>query len=181
MSAPDPRAVVDAPIRRALWRVVAGGVALAGTMGVLAAVPLAWDLDVDTDDAIAKIAPVLLLGYAAVVQLSRRLQGAASESALADAWDRARLVDPDDALLGRIIAAWVPIGLLMALGALIWPHLTDRNPALAAAWSVLGVPPFVVAWLVASSTWLASCREGLARAEGESDALFRTYWANVGH
>lgn len=181
MSAPDPRAVVEAPIRRELWRVVARGVLLMGVMSVLAAVPLAWNLDVNLDDAIAKMAPVVLLGYAAIVQLSRRLHGPASETAVAGAWDRAKTVDPEDALLGRIIAAWVPVGLLLALGALIWPHLTDRNPALAAAWSVLGVPPFVLAWLVASSTWLASCREGLARAEGESDALFRRYWANVGH
>ncbi len=171
---------MEAPVRRELARLVARGLALVAAVGALAVCPLLFELDVRTCDRIAMIAPAILLGYVLLVHVRRQVRGGAPGDAREAAWSRAAEVDHDDAALGRFISGWVPVGLLVALIFLLWPHLTDENPALAAAWSVLGMPPIVFAWLFASSTWLDACRDDLARAEGESDARFRRYWANVG-
>ena len=112
--------------------------------------------------------------------LGRASTGARRRRPASRAWDRAREIDGEDASLGLLVAGWVPAGLILALGLLLWPHLTDPNPALAAAWVVLGLPPFAVAWLFATTTWLDACRDDLARAEHESDTRLRRYWANVG-
>jgi hypothetical protein len=123
---------------------------------------------------------VILFLYVVLAHARRAVHGPVSAEARIEAWDRAKQVEPDDATLALLVTGWVPVGLLVALSVLLWPHLTDPNPALAAAWAVLGVPPVVLAWLLASSTWLDASRDDLARAEGESDAVFRRYWANVG-
>jgi hypothetical protein len=68
----------------------------------------------------------------------------------------------------------VPVGLLLNLGLLLSPHFTDPNLAIAAAWVVLGLPPFVAAWPVVTATWLDACRDDLARAEQESDTRLRS-------
>lgn len=180
MNVPDPRQLVEAPVRRELMWLVARGMALVAVVAAIALLPLAFELDVPTCDRLAMAAPAILIGYALLIQLRRQRHGGAPDDAREAAWTRAAEVDPDDAALGRLVSTWVPIGLLLSLILLLWPHLTDENPALAAAWSVLGVPPVVLAWLLASSTWLDGCRDDLARAEGEADARFRRYWANVG-
>jgi len=180
MNVPDPRLLVEAPVRRALlWLMVRGAVFVA-VIGMLAACPLVMELDVMTCDRLAMAAPVILIGYAVVVHARRFIRGSVGAEARELAWARAREVDADDAWLGLAVTGWVPVALLVALVVLLWPHVTDPNPALAAAWCVLGVPPVVFAWLLASATWLDASREDLARAEGESDAAFRRYWANVG-
>ncbi len=146
----------------------------------LAALPVSRPLDVGSRDALAIAAPLILLGYVLVVNGARLLRGRVPVTAREAAWAKAREVDEADAWLGRMVAGWVPVGLALALGVLLWPHLTDPNPALACAWAVLGLPPIAIAWLVASSSWLDACRDDLARAEEESEARFRRYWANPG-
>ena len=180
MALPDPRLLVDAPVRRALAWLMVRGLALVAVIAALAACPLVMDLDVATSDRIAMAAPVILIAYAVVVRARRLLRGSVGAEARERAWERAREVDPDDAWLGLLVTGWVPVALLAALVVLMWPHVTDRNPALAAAWCVLGVGPVALAWLLASLTWFDASREDLARAEGDSDAAFRHYWANVG-
>ena len=180
MTLPDPRLLVEAPVRRALAWLILRGVALVGAIAALAACPHVFELDVATCDSLAMAAPAILLGYATIVHAHRLLRGRVSDDARAEAWDRAKAVDVDDATLGLLVTGWVPVGLFVALFVVLWPHLTDANPALAAAWAVFGVPTIVLAWLVASSTWLDASRDDLARAEGDSDAALRRYWANVG-
>jgi hypothetical protein len=180
MEPEDPRHLVEAPVRRMLAAISVRGVLLVGVIVALAACPLLCALDVAARDGLTMIAPLILMGYALVAHARRLLLGVVSDEAREAAWARAREVDVDDATLGRLISGWVPVGLLAALVLLVWPHITDANPALACAWVVIGLPPIVVAWLMASSTWLDTCRDDLARAEGESDALFRRYWANLG-
>lgn len=180
MDASDPRQLVEAPVRRELMWLVTRGVALVAVVATIALLPMAFQLDVSTRDRLAMAPPAILIAYALLIQLRRLRHGSAPADAREAAWARAAEVDPDDAILGRLVSAWVPIGLLVSLVLLLWPHLTDKNPALAAAWSVLGVPPMVFAWLFASSTWLDVCRDDLARAEDEAEARFRRYWANVG-
>ncbi len=176
----DPRGLVESPVRRELQWLVVRGLALFLVVGALATCPVVCALEQGTCDALAMAAPLLLLGYSLTVHARRLVLGPVPEERRASAWSRASEVDADDALLGRMVCGWVPVGLLAALILLIWPHITDANPALACAWVVIGLPPTAVAWLVASSTWLDAARDDLARAELRSDALFRRYWANVG-
>ncbi len=181
MEPDDPRRTIEAPVRRELGWLAARGIGLVAAVAALATCPLLCALDAGTHDCLSMAAPVLLFGYVVAMFGLRTLRGPVSAEARATAWARAREVDADDAMLGRIVWAWVPIGLLSALLVILWPHVTDANPALACAWVVIGLPPTVVAWLLASSTWLDAGRDDLARAEGESDALLRRYWANLGH
>lgn len=180
MGGMDPRRAIEAPVRRELTWIVIRGIALVAIVATLAAWPIGWTLDVGTRDALAMLAPTILLGYGALMYGRHLVLGAVPEDARAAAWDRAGEIDADDASLSRIVSAWVPVGLLAALLLLLWPHMTDANPALACAWVVIGLPPTAAAWMIASTIWLDSCRDDLARAEGESEALFRRYWANVG-
>jgi hypothetical protein len=176
----DPRSQVEAPVRGALVGVMGRGLALVAIVSLLALWPIVARPEAAARDAIAGVAFALLVGYGAWVVIAQRLHGHASEEARELAWARARDIDSDDAALGLLVAAWVPAGLLLALGLLLWPHFTDANPALAAAWVVLGLPPFVAAWLFVTTMWLDACRDDLARAEQESDTRLRSYWANVG-
>ena len=176
----DPRSQVEAPVRGALVGVMGRGLALVAMVSLLALWPIVARPEVAVRDAIAGLAFALLVGYGTWVLITQRLHGHASEEARELAWDRARDIDRDDAALGLLVAAWVPAGLLLALGLLLWPHFTDPNPALAAAWVVLALPPFVAAWLFVTNRWLDACRDDLARAEQESDTRLRSYWANVG-
>jgi hypothetical protein len=102
------------------------------------------------------------------------------EETLARAWHSAREIDAADAMLALAVAGWVPVALAAALVVMTWPHLNDPNPALRGAWAVLGLPPIAAAWILATNAWLLACREGIARAEAESQRRFRGYWANVG-
>lgn len=180
MTVPDPRQVVEEPVRRELGLLVVRGIVLVGVIALLAVLPAVGSLDVGTRDGIAVAAVVILFGYGLAANLVRHLHDRVSLEARATAWDRAREVDPEDAWLGRAVALWVPVGLVAALSLLVWPHITDPNPALACTWVVLGLPPVTAAWLFASTTWSDSCRDALARAEDESQTRFRRYWANPG-
>jgi hypothetical protein len=177
----DPRSQVEAPVRVALAGVMGRGLALVGLMALLALWPMVARPEAAVRDGIAMMGVGLLIAYGTWVRASARLAGRPPAEARELAWGRAKEIDPDDATLGLLVAAWVPAGLLLAIGLLVWPHVTDPNPALAAAWVVLGLPPFVLAWLFATTTWLDACRDDLARAEAEADTRLRTYWANVGH
>jgi hypothetical protein len=176
----DPRSEVEAPVRGALLGVMGRGMALMGAMALLALWSVVARPIPEVRDALAYGGPLLLLGYALWVRARMRLRGQADEQARRLAWVRASRVDPHDAALGRMIAAWVPVGLLLTLGVLLWPHLTNPDWDVAEAWIVLGLPPYALAWLVAATTWLVACRDDLARAQGEADRRFRGYWANVG-
>lgn len=178
--AEDPRGLVEAPVRRELQWLVVRGLALFLVVAALAVCPIVCALDAEARDALAIAAPILLFGYALAVHARRVVLGPVPEDRRVSAWTRAQEVDADDALLGRLVCSWLPIGLLAALILLVWPHITDANPALACAWVVIGLPPIALAWLVASSSWLDAARDDLARAELRSDALLRTYWANLG-
>ena len=177
----DPRAVVEEPVRGALVGVMARGIALVGVMALLALVPIAARPETQVRDGIAGVALGLLVAYGLYVRASGWHAGRPPLEARERAWARAQEIDGEDAALSLLVAGWVPAGLLLAVGLLLWPHLTDPNPALAAAWVVLGLPPFALAWLFATTTWLDACRDDLARAEQESDTRFRRYWANPGH
>jgi hypothetical protein len=132
-------------------------------------------------DVIAGLAFGFLVAYALYVRAMAWHAGRPPQAARERAWERAQEIDGEDAALSLLVAGWVPAGLLLAIGLLLWPHLTDPNPAVSAAWVVLGLPPFALAWLFATTTWLDACRDDLARAEQESDIRFRRYWANPGH
>lgn len=178
---PDPRSQVEAPVRGALAGVIGRGLALVGSMLLLAAWPLVVRPSTQVKDAIAFAALGVLMGFGAWLSVSQRLRGRPPAEDVAVAWARAREVDREDAALSLFFAGWVPVGVLLAIAMLLWPHCTDPNPGLAAAWVVLGLPPFMVAWLFTTTAWLDACRQDLARAEHEAELRLRRYWANVGH
>jgi hypothetical protein len=176
----DPRAQVEEPVRGALVGVMGRGIALVALMALLALWPVVARPDAAVRDGIAGVALGVLIGYSIWVRATARHAGRPSADERARAWERAREIDGDDAALSLLVAGWVPAGLVLAIGLLLWPHLTDANRALAAGWLVLGMPPFALAWLLATTTWLDACRDDLARAARESDTRFRRYWANPG-
>lgn len=168
-------------MRGALVGVMGRGLALVAATALLALWPLAAKPDGQVRDAFAGLSLGVLLVYGIWVRTSQALRGRPSEEDRSLAWHRAKEVDGEDASLGLLVAGWVPAGLVLTLGLLLWPHVTDPDPATASSWVVLGVPPFAVAWLFATTAWLDACRDDLARAEHESEVRLRRYWANVGH
>lgn len=179
MHADDPRNEVEAPVRRALIRIVVRGFVLVGITLAAVLCPAIPALHAQADGvAIAVVA--LLYTFALVVAVERRVRTPVDQSVRASAWYKAREIDEGDAMLALVIAGWVPVALAAALIVMIWPHLNDPNPQLRGAWAVIAVPQVVAAWLFATTGWLESCRDELARAIGESERRFRSYWANVG-
>lgn len=177
----DPRSQVEAPVRGALVGVMGRGLALVGAMALLALWPMVAHPDEPVRQAIAGLAFGILAGYGIWVRIGQHLGNRPSAAERARAWERAKEIDGDDAALSLLVAGWVPVALVLALGLLLWPNITDADPARASAWVVLGLPPFAMAWLFASTAWLDACRDDLARAEREADTRLRRYWANLGH
>jgi hypothetical protein len=177
----DARDQVEEPVRGALVGVMGRGIALVAFMSILALFPVVGRLQPEVSAGLAVIAIAILVGYGIEVRILQAVHGRPSEEARHTAWDRAKEIDSDDATLSLLVAGWVPAALLLALGLLLWPHLTDPNPAISAAWVVLGIPPTACAWIFATTSWLDACRDDLARAEAESDTRLRRYWANVRH
>ncbi len=176
----DARTKVEEPVRGALVGVMGRGIALVAFMSILALFPIAGRLSPEAASGIAVVAIAILVGYGIEVRILQAVHGRPPEELRQAAWDRAKEIDSDDATLSLLVAGWVPAALLLALGLLLWPHLTDPNPAISAAWVVLAVPPAACAWIVATTSWLDACRDDLARAEAEADTRLRAYWANVG-
>lgn len=179
MTFPDPRQLVEAPIRSALASLTARGIALVVVTVALVLCAGHHGFDVATRDALSISIPCLLLAVALVGRGRRILRGRPDADARDRAWTRARDVDEADAALALMTAAWVPVAIAVALAVMLWPHMTDPNPGLAAAWVVLGLPPILLAWLFLTTTWLEMCRDDLAVAEGEADARYRRYWADL--
>lgn len=180
MEAADPRFQVEAPVRGALNGVMVHGIGLVGIVAALAFVPGAVHAAADLRYGAIAAAVVVLVGFAAAVRILAARHGRPDPALRDVAWSKAQELDAEDAMLGLLVAGWVPVALALALGVALWPHLTDPDGALAAAWVVLGVPPVVVAWIAAVDAWGDLCRDSLARAEVESAIRFRRYWAELG-
>jgi hypothetical protein len=180
MYADDPRNEVEAPVRHALVRIIVRGLVLVGITLAAVLCPVIPALHTHADGVAIAVVALLYL-YALVVALERRFRTPIEQPVRASAWYKAREIDDGDAMLALVIAGWVPVALAAALIVMIWPHLNDPNPQLRGAWAVIAVPQAVAAWLFATTAWLDSCRDELARAIGESERRFRSYWANVGH
>jgi hypothetical protein len=176
----DPQALVVAPVRSALSAVVVRGLALVGAVGFLAVWTVGSHPDAAGRDAAAFLAIALLAMYTAVVRVTRNVRGRPTLEERDIAWERAQELTRDDTALALLVVAWVPAAVCLALAVLLWPHLTDPNPQIASAWVVFGLPPATMAWMLMVATWLDAARDGLARAEHESDLRFRRYWANPG-
>lgn len=179
MDPDDPQHAVEAPIRGALYRVIGVGLGLVAVVLIGAVAPAIPALrGMGNGVAVAVTATLVLYGCA--VPLVRRLRSPIDDAVRASAWYKAREIAPEDTMLALVFAGWVPVALAAALVMMMWPHLNDPNPALRGAWAVIGIPPVVAAWVFATTAWLDACRDILARAIGESDRRFRSYWANVG-
>ena len=176
----DPRAQVEAPIRGALTGVMANGIGLVVAVAAIAFVPHALHADLSIRYGAVAAAVVALVGYSVAVRVLALLHGRPSPALRDLAWSRASELDAEDAMLSLLVAGWVPVALALALALLLWPHLTSPDPGVSAAVVVFGVPPVVLAWVLAADAWGDACRDSLARAELESQLRFRSYWATLG-
>lgn len=176
----DPSAIVAAPVRQALTRLVVRGVVLVGAIGGLAVWMTAAKPDAAGRDGATFLGIIVLALYSIVVRSLRLVHGRPPMEDRDLAWSRAQELDRDETTLALFMAGWVPTAVGVALAVLLWPHFTDANPQIASAWVVFGVLPVTLAWLAMANTWLDAARDDLARAERESDVQFRRYWANVG-
>lgn len=175
----DPRHAIEAPVRRALAAIVVRGLVLVAAILLAVLCPTIPQL-YHLRDALAVVVAALLIGYATAVLVERRLRGPVDPELRKHAWFKARDIDEADAALVLVIAGWVPVALLAALVVMAWPHLMVGTAEARGLWFAVGVPALFVAWVVATSAWLDGCRDDLARAIGESERRFRSYWANVG-
>jgi hypothetical protein len=175
----DPRHVVEAPIRGALTGVMARGIALVGLVVCCALAPTLPVL-CDVCDGLAIGVTAFLLGFGTWVHVRRWLRSPVDDRVRSTAWQTAREVDPDDMMLALVIAGWVPVALGIALLVMLWPHLVDPSPTIRGAWIVMAIPPVVAAWAFSTTAWLETCRDALARAIGESERRYRSYWTNLG-
>jgi len=174
----DPRREIEAPVRRALARLVVRGIAI--VLVVLGAVFLPRLLGVASTDELAAAVPLtMLVGFGAFIRVRNAVRGRPSPELRSRAWLHAREVDPDDAWLALLVTGWVPIGFAVALVLMALPHLSDPRQIHRAAWFALGVPGSAVAWLWAVSGWLDACRDDLARAASDADARLRAYWSGL--
>jgi hypothetical protein len=175
----DPQRAVEAPVRRALGRLVLRGVALVAIVLTLVLAPtlpaLAWSRDLAT-----ALIPIVLFGVVGLLRLERHVRGRPSDAARADAWARARAVDDADAMLALGVAGWVPVALAAALIVLVGPHFAEPDLEIRGAWWAFGIPLLLAAWVVATNAWFEAARDELAFALGESDRRFRAYWADPG-
>lgn len=178
MTLVDPRVFVEAPIRRALGRVILAGTLLfaaAAAAGTCAG--LGW-LDHATHLALASLVVGLLFGYVLVIQVVRRVHDRPSADARAIAWTRAREVDEGDARLARVVAAGAPAIIALTLVEVAARNVAD--PIDGGAFAAIGLPALALAWGLATITWVEECRDAMARAAGSADARFRAHWAAVG-
>jgi hypothetical protein len=182
MDRDDPRNEVEAPVRQALLSLVVRGVTLVAIVLAIVLLPRLPALaGYRALEDVASIAvPLVLFGYGALVLLDRRRHGRPSEDARAAAWFRAREIEPADSMLALLVAGWMPVTLVAALVLLAWPRLNDPDAMARGVWGAVGVPTLAAAWLVAANLWLEATRDVLARAIGESERRFRSYWANPG-
>ena len=109
------------------------GMALVATVSLLALWPIAAHPEVAVRDAIAGVVFVVLIGYGAWIRISQRLHGHAPGGGPRAGVGSGEGDRPGRGDVGLLVTGWVPVVLLVGLGVLPWPHLTDANPALAAA------------------------------------------------
>jgi hypothetical protein len=179
MSGTDPQHLVEAPVRRALLRLIVRGVGLVAVVLALVLAPsvpsLTWTRDLAT-----VLIPVVLFGVAGLIRLERQVRGRPSDAARADAWARARAMDEADAMLALVVAGWVPVALAAGLVILAGPHFAEPDLEVRGVWWAFGIPVLLTGWIVATNGFLEAARDELAFALGESDRRFRAYWADPG-
>ncbi len=169
----DPRAEVEAPVRRALDALV-----VRSTIGFAAAV-FAVLVGIGAADGplhtVAHLAlPGVLVGVlflrTAHVMLRREPIGTDG------AWSRAREIERGETDLATFLSFLVPVAWLVGWSAILYRHAGHHD---AAALVAIWLPLAGGLWFVTTIAWIHDCRERLARAVDESSRRFRAYWSEV--
>jgi hypothetical protein len=175
MADSEPRAMVEAPVRAALGRLVVGGtgvflaavaLGLACTVGGMSE---AWHLATHVGAAAA------MLAFLVTTQVARHVRGRPPELLRGEAWSRAYDVDRADAQLAAVVVAGVPAGVFAMLAVMAWPHLLDR--ATRAEEYGLWLPILAILWVFSTVRWVDVCRDHLARSVEASERRWRAYWS----
>lgn len=175
MAGSDPRALVEAPVRAALGRLVVGGtgvflaavaLGLACTVGGMSQ---AWHMATHVGAAAA------MLAFLVVTQVARSVRGRPSALARDEAWSRATDIDRSDAQLAALVVAAAPVGLFAMLAVMAWPHLLARETR--AEEYGLWLPTLAILWVFSTIRWVDLCRDHLARSIEASERRWRAYWS----
>jgi len=178
MAAKDPRAQVEAPVRSALTGLIVGGVILfavaliAGLCVRLCGVDHRWRMI--THFGAAAVLLLFLIG----TEIHRRLSRPIDPTLREEAWMRASQLDQGDAQLASLMVGAVPLGVLVALATMMWPHFHHRVHL--AEEIGLWLPPLAVLWAGFTIRWRSWCRDHLARGITRSEQQLRIYWIAPG-
>ncbi|HEU4572028.1 MAG TPA: hypothetical protein VFR93_05030, partial [Candidatus Limnocylindrales bacterium] len=170
------RASVQAPLRRALDRIVTWGAIGYGLAAAAVALPALAPVPPVVGDAAHLALPLLVLCHLAIRTALRLAHGAPTDAASTVAWAEARSVDPGTAVLARVVVGAGSGGLLLAGFVLVAPHLTGPG---AGAYVALYVPVLVALWAVATVCLVEGARDRIAYGVEESDRRLRGYWSRV--
>ena len=169
----DPRAEVEAPVRRAI-----DGLIMRSGVEFGAAV-LAVILTIETSEGplhsvghFALPGLLLLILATRTVQLVLRRDGVPTDTA----WARAREITPRDAGLATFVTSMVPVGWFVGGGAILLRHVGQVDLATLVC---IVAPLAATLWLITTIAWAQICRDRLARAIEESERRFRKYWQQV--
>jgi len=171
----DPRGFIEAPVLRALNRIVIRAVLGFSLVAAGASLPLLLHLDPPIHQAFHFLVPAGWVAYAALIGALFLLRPPPPEP---DVWSRAAEVDAASASFAQRVSAVMLAGWLLAFAAvLVHHHLTSPREVLVTLGII--VPLTFAAWLLAAIAWTSSCRASLARAEHEANGRLRRYWRDL--
>lgn len=175
----DPAARVRAPVDAALGLVVWRCTFMFALCVVSIAAPILLHLSEDPTLLIRHSVPAFLtidiLVHAWRWFRWQRHSEPGQPSPLEQAW----AIDPEGTRLAICMIAIAAVSVLGALGALVFPYLTEpdaRAVVVSICFPVGGAISFL-----AGIAWAQEIGRLLTRAVDDSNAQFRSYWANVGH
>lgn len=174
MPADDPRAMVEAPVRAALGRLLVGGVGVflgavaLGLACTLGGMSQTWHLGTHVGAA------GTMLVFLVATQVAR-VRGRPSALARDEAWPRAYEVDRADAQLAAVAVAAAPVAVFAMLAVMTWPHFLARETR--AEQYGLWLPIFAILWVFSTVRWVDVCRDHLARSIEASQRRWRAYWS----
>ena len=173
----EPRAFVEAPLRRTLTILLIHLLALFTLSVLFCAVPTLCQLPAELDLACHLVVPAMLVGYV-IVDGARRWRHRIAATVQAIAWARAGDLDRDLTDLIALVGVFAALAVGTTVAFLVMHLAADpglRHVALSFIFVALGT-----IYALGVHDWVADWGRRLGRRCDETDARFRAYWAGVG-
>ncbi len=172
----DPASHIDEPLRAALgWLVMESTAALA-LVALAVVCPTILRLDGPACDVVHFAGPVALTAWVLGSWVVRTMRPRPPVSH-AQAWERARLVDPTEAAAAVAIATVSTLAVGLAFAVIV--RFYFMQPGMGATTIMVLLPALIALYLSVIATGVHNLTDRLARGMGESDARFRAYWRGV--